>query len=71
MDFVDEMARPFFAQSPNTLLMAWVSAMSPCGVEVPCVFTYPTCSGESRASFNAMRMARCPPSPSGAGEVMW
>ena len=71
IDFVDETTSPFLACSPNTRLMAWHSATSPCGVEVPWVFTYPTLSGATPASFRAMRIARWPPSPSGAGAVMW
>src|SRR2546423_250511 len=39
MLFVEETMSPFFAQSPKTFLMAFVSAMSPTGVEVPCAFT--------------------------------
>ena len=40
IDFVEEMASFFEAAcSPNTLRIAWHSATSPCGVEVPWVLT--------------------------------
>ncbi len=39
IDLVDDTISPFFACSPKTFEIAWHSATSPCGVEVPCVFT--------------------------------
>ena len=38
IDFVDETARSY-AWSPNTSLIARVSAASPSGVDVPCALT--------------------------------
>ena len=60
---------PFFAQPPNTFLMAFVSAMSPTGVEVPWAFTYFTSSGSRPASCRQRRIARSAPPPE--GWVMW
>ena len=71
IDLVEETTSPLRACSPKTLLMAWHSATSPCGVEVPWVLTYPTSSPFTPANLRAILMARWPPSPSGAGEVMW
>ncbi len=60
---------PFFAQSPKTFLMAFTSATSPTGVEVPCAFTYCTSSGLRPASSRQSFLARSAPWPE--GWVMW
>ena len=43
---------------PKTALTAWVSAMSPWGVEVPCALMYPTTSGRRPPSARHIFMAR-------------
>src|SRR5438067_923293 len=59
MLFVELTMSPLFAQSPKTFFSAFVSAMSPTGVDVPCAFTYWTCSGFKPVSSRHRRIARC------------
>src|ERR1051325_4517512 len=66
-----ELTASFFAWSPKTVLMAWVSQMSPCGVEVPWALMYWMSVRFRPALRNAAFMQRAAPSPPGAGAVMW
>ena len=66
-----ELTFTVFAASPKTALIAFVSLRSLAGVDVPCALMYSMSPGASLASFIARRIARCAPSPSGAGAVRW
>src|SRR5258705_11691908 len=66
-----ELTASFFAWSPKTVLMAWVSAMSPCGVLVPCALMYWISVGARRAWRRAILMQRAAPSPNGAVAGLW
>ena len=59
------------ATPPKTLAMARSSATSPCGVPVPCAFTYATSAGATPPSLSALRIASAAPEPFGGGAVMW
>ena len=56
---------------PNTLSMAWASARSLSGVEVPWALMCPMSPGASPASARASSMHAAAPAPPGAGAVMW
>lgn len=68
MDLVEETggadSRPL-----NTALTAWVSAISPRPVEVPCALMYPISDGVKPARLSARRMQAAAPAPSGWGAV--
>ena len=51
--------------------MAFVSERSFSGVEVPCAFTYSTCSASIPASLIASSIAFAAPRPFGSGAVRW
>ncbi len=51
--------------------MAFVSAGSFSGVDVPCAFTYSTSDALIPASFIASSIARAAPRPLGSGAVRW
>jgi hypothetical protein len=57
------------SSSPRATLIAFVSARSLSGVEVPCAFTYSTSFGPRSASFSASSIARAAPRPLGSGAV--
>src|SRR4030067_500761 len=60
MDLV-ELIATLRACSPNAALAAMVSALSPCGVDVPCALTYCTSAVLMPALRNALRMQRAAP----------
>src|SRR3977135_892007 len=66
-----ELTASLRACSPKTLLMAWVSQMSPAGVEVPWAVMEERSVGFNPAERSAIFMQRAAPSPSGDGDVMW
>ena len=57
--------------SPNAVFIASVSQESFRCVEVPCALIYVISSGFTFASSIAIFIALAPPSPPGAGDVMW
>ncbi|MNH35378.1 hypothetical protein D3C79_960550 [compost metagenome] len=59
-----------FASLPNTDFTAWVSAVSPAGVEVPCALIYPICDVVTPASSKAFSIASAAPAPFSGGDVM-
>ena len=67
---VDETASSY-ACGPKTSLIAFVSAASPCGVEVPWALMYPTRSGVIPARSIAARIISPTPTEAGSGCAMW
>src|SRR5690606_17346587 len=59
------------APGPNTLATAAASALSLCGVDVPCALTCPMLEAGRPASASAISMAAAAPEPSSTGAVMW
>ena len=69
-DLVDETASDR-ACSPNTSLIAFVSARSLYGVDVPCALMYPTAVGSTPDRTRAARIISATPTDSGSGCAMW
>ena len=61
----------FFAWSPNTSDIAFNSATSPKGVDVPCVLIWSTSSGFKPAFSKQFFITATTPIPSGCGAVIW
>ncbi len=57
--------------APKTALIAFVSATSLYGVDVPCALMYPTCSGSTPERVSAERIISDTPTDPGSGWAMW
>src|SRR4030067_2058 len=61
--YLVELIAPLRACSPKAALAAMVSALSPCGVDVPCALTYCTSAVLMPPLRSALRLQRAAPSP--------